>query len=140
MRFAPVLAPQGGLLARMLPLFRMRLGGPSGHGTQPFAWVSLDDAVSAIDFIIQHDIRGPVNVVAPHTVSQQDFAKALGLALHKPFEFRSPAWLLKILFGQMADELLLCGQNAAPEVLKEAGFHFVYDRIDVALNGMAHRF
>ncbi|MCX7818790.1 MAG: TIGR01777 family oxidoreductase [Kiritimatiellae bacterium] len=134
LRFGVVLSPKGGALARMLPLFRLGLGGPIGSGRQWMSWVSLDDAVRAIRFVIAKEgLRGPVNVTAPHPVMQREFAAALGRALRRPAVLPTPAWALRLVLGEMADALLLRGSRVLPRRLLEAGFQFAHPALRHAL-------
>ncbi|MDP1574991.1 MAG: TIGR01777 family oxidoreductase [Coxiellaceae bacterium] len=139
MRFGVVLSKQGGALKKMLPAFKWGFGATLGNGNQSFSWVSIDDLVRAIDFIILNEqITGAVNIVAPGVVTQHDFAKVLAHILHRPFFLRMPALLVRILFGQMGNELLLKGQYVKSETLLKSGFEFQYSKIDVALNHLLH--
>ena len=125
MRFGVVLAKHGGALAKMLPAFKLGLGGPIGSGQQPFSWVSLADVVRAITFLVEHpELTGPVNIVAPDIVTQKHFAQALGKVLHCPAFFPLPAWLVKLQFGQMGEELLLNGVSVKSHKLIDEGFVF----------------
>ncbi len=134
MRFAAVLGRDGGALAKMLPAYRLGLGGKVGSGHQPFSWVALDDLIKAIHFIIMHEqIRGPVNIVAPGAVSQLEFAQTLAEILHRPRFLTMPAGLIKLLFGQMGEELLLHGQHISPDILLANGFVFDYPQLKPAL-------
>lgn len=134
MRFGVVLSSQGGALQKMLPAFRFGLGAVLGNGKQPFSWVMLDDLVRAIDFIISKpNITGTVNIVSPDVITQADFAKSLSRALHKPCFLHMPQIIVRLLFGEMGDELLLKGQRVKSEKLLQAGFHFQYTKIDTAL-------
>lgn len=118
----------------MLPAFRFGLGAVLGNGKQPFSWVMLDDLVRAIDFIISKpNITGTVNIVSPDVITQADFAKSLSRALHKPCFLHMPQIIVRLLFGEMGDELLLKGQRVKSEKLLQAGFHFQYTKIDTAL-------
>lgn len=134
MRFGVVLSNHGGALQKMLPAFRFGLGAVLGNGKQPFSWVVLDDLVHAIDFIISNPgISGPVNIVSPGVTTQADFAQSLARALHKPCFLRIPKQIVRLLFGEMGDELLLKGQRVKSEKLLQAGFQFQYIQIDKAL-------
>ena len=134
LRFAVVLADQGGALARMLPIFKLGLGGPVGTGEQPFSWVRIDDVVRAIEFLLESDTAGgPYNIAAPEVVTQKVFARTLTKILKRPCIFRMPAFVVKALFGQMGEELLLNGQNVRSTRLKEAGFEFKYKNLESAL-------
>ncbi len=134
LRFAPVLGSSGGVLARMIPLFKLGLGGRVGSGHQPFSWVSIADVCRAIDFLFHHpSIDGPVNIVSPHTITQFEFAKHLAHFLHRPMCVRMPSIVIKGLWGQMGEELLLHGQHVHPTVLLRHGFTFCYPKIEQAL-------
>ena len=133
-RTAPVLEFGGGMLAKLLPVFRLGLGGPVGTGRQPFAWIHLDDEVAAILFLLDHDeLNGPFNLVAPEHSTMNDFAQTLGRALKRPAWLPVPAPLLRLGLGEMADELLLAGQKASPVRLLEHGFTFRHPTLDSAL-------
>lgn len=134
MRFGVVLSKHGGALKKMLPAFKFGFGAVLGNGQQPFSWVSLDDLVRAIDFIISHpDISGPVNIVSPGSVTQKVFAKSLAKALHRPCFLNIPQKIVLMLFGQMGDELLLKGQGVKSEKLLKGGFKFQHTEINEAL-------
>ena len=125
-----VLAKGGGALARLLPPFRLGAGGRVGSGRQWWSWVSLDDTVAAYLFALEQPLAGPVNVVAPGVVTNQEFVKALGRALHRPAFFPLPASAVKAAFGEMGEEMLLAGQRVAPTRLVAAGFTFGQPDID----------
>jgi uncharacterized protein (TIGR01777 family) len=134
LRFGVVLAKHGGVLPRLSLPFRLFLGGPIGTGCQPFSWISLIDLGAAIEFLLQHsDISGAVNLVAPDGITQKQLAVALGKALHRPSLLPTPAFVLKLIFGQMAEELLLAGQHVVPTRLLQRGFTFQYPTIETAL-------
>ncbi len=134
LRTGVVLAKDGGALAKMLPAFRLGLGGPVGDGAQRLAWISLDDLVSLIFFALRTPgLSGPVNAVSPHTVTNADFARALGVAVHRPAFVRAPAFVLRALFGQMADETLLSDIAPFPTKALEAGFQFRHPALPGAL-------
>ena len=107
-RTAPVLGLGGGMLAKLLPVFQLGLGGPVGTGRQPFAWIHLDDEVAAILFLLDHEeLSGPFNLVAPEHSTMNDFVQSLGKVLKRPVWLPVPSPLLRLGFGDMADELLL---------------------------------
>lgn len=134
LRFGLILSRRGGALAQMMRLFRFGLGGPVGSGDQHVSWVSLVDAVRAVIHVLSHDsIVGPVNVVAPEVVTNREFATALGRALHRPALLRTPAFLLRLLLGEMADELLLVNAHIISKRLLESGFTFNYPKLEPAL-------
>ncbi len=133
-RTAPVLGPDGGMLHRILPLFRLGLGGPIGSGLRPFAWIHLDDEVGAVLFLLDHpETNGVFNLAAPQPASMQDFAQELGRALHRPAALRIPAFLMRSVLGDMAEELLLSGQSVEPQRLVQAGYVFRYPELASAL-------
>lgn len=133
LRSAVVLSTQGGALPRMLMPFRFFVGGPLGSGQQWFPWIHIDDEIRAIDFLIQSDqASGPFNIIAPEPVTNTQFAKAVGLAMHRPSFFPVPAFVLKAIFGEMST-VLLDGQRAIPERLSKLGFEFKFPTADKAL-------
>jgi uncharacterized protein len=136
MRTAVVISPSGGVFGRLKPVFQFFLGGKLGTGEQFFPWVSLDDVVSAYRFVVEHDeINGPVNVAGPTPVTNAEFTKAVGSALHRPTPWAVPAFALKTLLGgEMAQELLLSGPGLTPKVLESHGFHFMHSALPSALN------
>jgi len=135
LRFGVVLGPSGGALQQMKLPFQFYLGGKIGSGKQPFSWVSMLDLWCAIDFLQKkHDISGPVNIVSPHCLTQYEFAKHLGKVMHKPSIMPTPAFALRLLLGEMADELLLNGQHVTPQVLLSNGYTFKHPDIDSALS------
>lgn len=139
LRTAPVLGTGGGMLSKMLPVFRAYLGGVMGSGRQPMSWVHLHDAVAAILFLVENPAVGGVfNISAPHPVTAQEFVNALAKALHRPAVIHIPAFALEWILGQMAHELLLTGQKAVPVRLQGAGFIFAYPRLEGALAQLFH--
>lgn len=134
LRFGVILAKEGGALAKLLPSFKFGLGAILASGRQPFSWVSLDDVIRAITFLLNHpEHTGVFNVVAPDPISQATFAKTLAATLHRPCLMRMPAFVVKALFGQMGEELLLNGQRVQSKQLVKAGFEFKYPTLDSAL-------
>ncbi len=134
MRTGLVLARDGGALKKMLPLFRLGLGGRLGSGTQWISWIALADLVGAFCFALDHDeLRGPVNCVAPAPVTNAEFTRALGRALHRPTVFPAPAPVLRLALGEMADALLLRSARVTPKRLASAGFAFTAPTIDAGL-------
>lgn len=133
MRIGLVLGTQGGALAKMLPAYWCGLGGPLGSGKQMMSWITRTDLVYAIRFVLENpQCRGIYNATAPGAVSNADFSKTLAKALHRPHFLQTPAWVLKLLLGEMAD-LLLNGQNVQPTRLLNAGFQFRYPTLPEAL-------
>ncbi|HEX9164449.1 MAG TPA: TIGR01777 family oxidoreductase [Gemmatimonadales bacterium] len=124
-RLGIVLASHGGALAKMLPPFRLGLGGPLGRGTQWMSWITLDDAVGVVLAALDRpDLAGPVNAVAPGPVTNAEFTRLLAAAVHRPAIFPVPAVALELLFGEMAREALLASQRVLPRKLTAAGFAF----------------
>ena len=128
-----VLSRDGGLLARTLPLFRLGLGGRLGSGRQWMSWISVADHVAALRFLINDGLQGPVNLTAPEPVTNADFTRAVGRALHRPAPFVVPASALRLALGEFADEGALVSQRALPDRLTKAGFTFRHPDIDTAL-------
>jgi hypothetical protein len=136
LRTGIVLAANSGALAKMLPPFKLGLGGPISHGEQVMSWIHYQDMIAAILHIKEHkDLSGPINLTAPFAVSNHKFSQTLSSQLKRPGFFTTPAWLLKILFGEMAD-LLLYGQNVVPTKLINSGYHFKYPTIKDALSDL----
>ena len=134
LRFGVILSSRGGALAKMLLPFKLGAGGPIGTGRQGFSWIALDDAIYAIHHLIRNEaVRGPVNVVAPAQLSQGEFAKALGRALHRPAIVALPAPFVRLLFGQLGEEALLAGQFVEPAILRRSGFVWSAASLDEAL-------
>lgn len=134
LRTAPVLSRQGGLLAPLKPLFRLGLGGRLGDGRQYLPWISLDDHVDAVRFVLENpDVSGPVNLVAPQPVTNADFTRALGRALRRPAPWWVPRPALRAVLGEAADEMILTGPRAVPRRLLDAGFTFRHTDLDDAL-------
>lgn len=124
----------GGALARMLPPFRSFMGGPPGTGFQGVSWVHLADEVGAIRFLMENtSTNGPYNLTAPAPVNFRKFARALGTVLKRPYKTPVPPFALRMLYGEMADELLLAGQMALPKRLEKAGYSFRFPDLADAL-------
>jgi len=133
-RFGIVLSPSGGALAKMLPVFRMGLGGRVGNGRQVMSWIALDDVPSVMLHLIEHDsLSGPVNVVSPHPVTNAEFTRILGHVLGRPAVLPLPGFAARLLFGEMADALLLGGARVIPRQLEHTGYRFAYPRLEQAL-------
>ena len=133
-RFGVILDTNGGALKKMLPPFRMGVGGKIGSGKQWMSWIALDDVVAGIQFALANDsIKGPVNFVAPVPVTNAEFTKTLGKVLSRPTVLPIPAFAIKLLFGEMGEALLLGSQRVAPERLTAAGYEFGYPQLEHAL-------
>lgn len=128
-----VLARSGGVMGRLLPLFRLGLGGRIGDGKAYWPWISLTDEVAALRMLIDSDLVGPVNMTAPEPVTNAEFTKALGAALHRPTLAPVPSFALRTVIGEFADEGILNVPRAVPRVLTEAGFAFTHPTLPGAL-------
>jgi uncharacterized protein len=134
LRFGVVLSATGGALAKILPPFRLGIGGVLGSGQQYMSWIALDDAVGAIQHAIVTDsLQGPANAVAPHVVTNQEFTKTLGKVLGRPTVVPLPAFAARLMFGEMADELLLASARVQPAKLLASGYRFRYPEIEGTL-------
>ena len=134
LRFGVVLGPGTGALARMVPIFRLGLGGRLGNGRQWMSWISLADLVAAILLILENPaMAGPVNLTAPNPVTNAEFTRALGRALHRPAILPAPAFALRLALGPMAREALLASARVQPARLIEAGFRFSQPMVKEAL-------
>jgi uncharacterized protein (TIGR01777 family) len=124
-------------MRQMLPAFRMGLGGPIGDGEQWFPWIHLADLIDGLLFLMEKpSADGPHNFVAPETVRQKEFARALGRALHRPAFLPMPAFALRMALGEMSD-LLLGGPRTVPAALETLGFSFHYPELADALRRIA---
>jgi uncharacterized protein (TIGR01777 family) len=125
LRIGMVLSATGGALAAQRPVFTLGLGGRFGSGNQAISWITLDDLVYAIHFLMhREDLSGPVNATAPRSVTNAGFARALGRVLSRPAFLPVPGFALKAALGEMAQEMMLGGAHARPGVLTRAGFEF----------------
>jgi uncharacterized protein (TIGR01777 family) len=132
-RISMVLSKDGGGLPKMLPLFRLGLGGPVGSGRQWMSWVAIGDLVASIKFMLESpSLSGPVNLSAPEPVTNREFVKALGAALRRPALFPLPAAMVRLMFGEMGEEVLLGSTRVVPSRLEAAGFKFQCPNIDTA--------
>jgi uncharacterized protein (TIGR01777 family) len=129
-----VLSPAGGLLGRVKPLFSLGLGARLGNGRQYMPWISLEDEIRALLYVISHDeVSGPVNLTGPAPVTNAEFTAALGRTVNRPTPLIVPGFALRTLLGEFAEEGLLGGQRAIPAVLERAGFVFHHNTIGEAL-------
>jgi uncharacterized protein (TIGR01777 family) len=134
-RTGVVLSPQGGALEKMLPFFKLGLGGPVAGGRQYVPWVHLDDVVGAIVFLIGEQLRGPVNVTAPEPVTNKELSRTLGRVLRRPAVAPVPALAVKALYGEMAT-IVTTGQRAVPRRLLELGYEFRQPDLERALRAV----
>jgi len=138
-RFGVILDRDAGALPRMLTPMRFGAGGRLGNGRQWMPWITLDDVTRALEFLLTHEVQGVFNVVAPEPVTNSDFTHALGRAMHRPTLFPAPAFALRILLGEAADELLLGSARVVPQRLAAAGFTFAHPHLDEALRTVLDR-
>lgn len=124
-RTTMVMSKKLGALGKLLPLIKLGVGGPLGSGKQWWAWISLEDQARAIIHLIENEqASGPFNITAPEPATCEQIVHALGKALHRPTIFRVPAWLMKLVIGVAAEELLLCSQKMSAEKLIKSGYKF----------------
>jgi hypothetical protein len=134
-RLGVVLSSEGGAMSRLLPIFRLGLGGRVGDGRQYWSWITLEDVLGAIEFAIANPtLSGPVNLTAPNPSTNAEFTAALARALGRPAIFPVPAFALRLALGEMANEALLASQRVQPEKLLNAGFRFAHPQLDEALD------
>ena len=132
LRTGLVLDPTGGALGKMLPLFRLGLGGKLGNGKQWWSWITLHDVIRAITFLLENKVEGPVNLTSPNPVTNQEFTSALARAMHRPALFPAPAIALKIALGGFSSEIL-GSKKVIPQVLRDSGFTWDYPHVTNAL-------
>jgi uncharacterized protein len=137
LRLGVILTKDGGIMGSMVAPFKLGLGGKVGSGEQVISWVAMDDVVAAISFILQDEsLRGPINVVAPQPVTNEEFTKTLGRVLSRPTFMTMPAFAARLAFGEMADEMMLSSTRVAPKVLNDAGFKFQFPELEGAVRAM----
>ncbi|BBG59306.1 MULTISPECIES: TIGR01777 family oxidoreductase [Providencia] len=136
LRTGLVLSPNGGLLAKILPIFKMGAGGPIGHGKQYMPWIHIKDMVKAICFLMETPgLSGPFNMTSPYPVHNDQFAAMMGDVTNRPSFIRTPAFAVRAVLGESAT-LLLGGQQAIPKRLEEAGFEFEFIELRIALEDL----
>ena len=137
LRFGMILSPQFGILSKLLPVFKLGLGGKIGNGKQYMSWISIEDAIRAIEYIIKNDsIKGPVNITSNSPVPNEEFTRVLGTVISKPVIFSVPAFILRFVYGEMADELLLSSIRAIPKKLIDSGFTFRHETVLMAMQSL----
>lgn len=140
LRTGIVLSTRGGALAKMLLPFRLCLGGPLGSGEQWMSWIHLEDHIGLILHALERDeVEGPLNATAPNPVTNRTFSKALGRALGRPAIAPTPGFVLKLMFGEMAQALLLEGQKVLPSRAMRMGYRFRFPEVDLALQDLLKR-
>jgi len=134
LRIGVVLSSAGGALAKMRMPFKLGLGGKIGSGEQFMSWVALEDIVGIIRHVIENEaLRGPINAVSPHPVSNTEFTRALGRVLSRPTIFAVPSFAARLLFGEMGEQLLLASTRVEPAVLTASGYNFRFPELEPAL-------
>lgn len=134
LRLGPIIAREGGMLAKLLTPFKMGMGGKVGSGRQYISWIAIDDVIQAIKLAIEDaSIHGALNIVSPNPVTNEEFTKTLGHVLNRPTALAMPAFAARLAFGEMADEMLLASQKVLPKKLINAGFMFKYPELEPAL-------
>jgi len=137
LRFGIILSPKGGALAKMLPPFKLGLGGKIGNGNQYMSWISMSDVVGAVLHVLKSkELNEPLNIVSQNPVTNFEFTKALGKVLSRPTVFPLPTFAARFALGEMADELLLSSTRVEPSRLKAAGYAFQHNNIEEALRSM----
>jgi len=133
-RLGVVLARHGGALEQLLKVFNMGMAGPAGPGTQRMSWIDLADAVEALIFLADHaELHGPVNVVSPHVCTNRELTELVGRIINKSAKTPAPAFMLKMMFGEMATETMLADLAVRPRRLEEAGFAWRHEALEAAL-------
>lgn len=134
LRIGPVLEKNGGILSKLLPSFYLGLGSQIGSGRQWFSWIDRDDLIDLILFTISNtQIFGPINATAPNPVTNKDFSLALAKVINRPCLIKTPEFVLRLIFGQMAEEIMIQGQKVLPQKALNHGFHFVYPTLEKSL-------
>lgn len=139
-RFGIVLSADGGALHEMIKPMKMGIGGPLGNGRQWMSWIDIDDLCAAILHLTQTDsVHGPVNLVAPNPVTNRDFTRTLARVIHRPAFIPAPAPALRLMFGEMADAILLSSQRVQPRRLMDSGYRFRYTHLEDSLRHLLLR-
>lgn len=140
MRTGVVLSPKGGALGKMLTPFKMGAGGKIGDGQQWMSWIDVQDMVGAIHHILKSDLlQGPVNMVAPEPVTNEEFTKTLATVLSRPAIFPVPAFVVKLAFGEMGETVLLGSQRVEPTQLVTSGYSFRFSTVRASLENILNR-
>jgi uncharacterized protein (TIGR01777 family) len=137
-RIGVVLDPRGGALQRMLPPFRLGVGGRLGDGKQWMSWIHLQDLAALFQFALDHPVTGALNGVSPNPVINSEFTRELARAVHRPALLPTPSLALQALFGEMS-QVLLASQRVVPAAAETAGFQFRFPQLAPALADLLHR-
>lgn len=134
LRLGIVLGKNGGIISKMLLPFKLLLGARLGNGKQYMSWIHIDDVISAINFMIENqNLKGPFNMTAPNPVTNSEFTRIFAKNLGRISFLKLPDFLVKYLFGEMGESLLLKGQNVIPKKLLKEGYKFKYENLEAAL-------
>ena len=140
LRMGVVLSPRGGMLSSLLPPFKMGLGGVIGSGDQYLSWISIEDLLRIIVYLLRHEeVRGPVNAVSPNPVTNREFTTALAAVLRRPAWFTIPAFAVRLFFGEMGRSTMLAGSMVFPEKLLSSGYEFLHEDLGCALESVILR-
>lgn len=133
-RIGMILSADGGALKQMLVPFRFGLGGRFGSGKQYMSWIAIDDVIEILILALNKEsMKGPVNVVSPEPLTNTEFTRILGEVIHRPTVIPLPSFAARLVFGEMADELLLCSTRVEPKRLQQEGYQFLYPNLKAAL-------
>ena len=134
LRLGVVLTPAGGILGSLLPVFKMGLGGVIGSGGQYLSWISIEDLSRIIIYLVEHgEVSGPVNAVSPNPVTNRQFTAVLASVLGRPAWFSTPAFAVRLFFGEMGRSTMLAGSRVFPEKLLSSGYEFLHEDLGCAL-------
>lgn len=133
LRISVVLAKGGGAIEKMLTPFKLGVGGALGSGKQWFPWIAIDDLIEVIHFVLENEISGAINTTSSNPVTNYEFTKTLGKVLHRPTIFAVPEFAIKLMFGEMGENLLLKGCRVVPKRLEELGYKFKFENLEEAL-------
>ena len=141
LRSGVILAKNGGALPKIALPFRLGAGGPIGSGRQWMSWIALEDVTGIVSYALSNaKMTGSFNVVAPQPVRNADFGRALGRVLHRPAIFPTPAFMLRLALGEMADALLLSSQRVLPQKIEQAGYRFLQPELEGALRSVLGKY
>ncbi|NIF20837.1 TIGR01777 family oxidoreductase [Candidatus Pantoea multigeneris] len=139
LRTGVVLTPQGGALSKMTLPFRLGIGGPIGSGKQYLSWIHIEDWISAVLWLITHpQLSGPINLVSPYAVRNEQFAAILGRALHRPAFMRTPTMAIRLMMGE-SSVLVLGGQHVLPQKLEASGFQFRWHNLETSITDLLRK-
>lgn len=133
LRIGVVLAKEGGALEKMMTPFKFGVGGVIGSGKQYMPWIAIDDIIGIIHFALENEISGAFNTTAPNPVTNYEFTKTFGDVINRPTIFPIPEFVIKLMFGEMGETILLQGNRVIPKRLKELGYKFKFTKLEDAM-------